>query len=136
MSYCRLSSDGDRSDFYVYGHVNGGWTIQLAHQRFATIPVPTYHFPEEHRVYSGEGGGFFLTPEGAEAHRKWLDENWKMVPIDLPFAGASFHFPTRQETIDKLLELEALGYHLPPRVIERLRREIAEESLDEQEDLS
>lgn len=136
MSYCRFSSEGDRSDFYVYHSIEGGWSIHLASQKFATLPVPTYDFPEEHRVYSGNGGGFSLTPEGAEAWKKWHDENWKMVPIDLPFAGASFHLPTRQETIDKLLELEALGYHLPPRVIERLRREIAEESLDEPEDLS
>ncbi len=136
MSYCRFSSDEDRSDFYVYGHVNGGWAIHLAHQRFATIPPPTYHYPEEHRVYSGEGGGFSLTPEGAEAWRQWMDENWKMIPIDLPLAGQTFHLPTRQETIDKLLELEALGYKLPARVIERLRREIEEEEFDDPEDLS
>lgn len=99
--------------------------------RFAALrhaPGATYDYPEEHRIYTEGQAGFYLTPEGAEAWRKWLDENWKMIPIDLPFAGQSFHLPTRQETIDKLLELEALGYHLPDRVIERLRREIDEET--------
>ena len=127
MSYCRFSSDEDLSDFYVYHSIQGGWTINLAAQRFATIPVPTYDYPEEHRVYSEQGGGFTLTPEGVEAWRQWHDENWKMVPIDLPHAGESFRCATRQETINKLLELEALGYHLPARAVERLRREMEED---------
>lgn len=125
MSYCRFSSDEDRSDFYVYNS-GDAFTIHVVGSRFAQHPVPRYEFPEEHKVYSSNHGGFTLTPEGAEAWLKWTEEHYKTVPIDLPHAGETFYCKTEKETIAKLLELEALGYHLPPHAIERLRREIDE----------
>lgn len=127
MSYCRFSSDEFVSDFYVYHSVEGCWIIHLASQRYAQHPLPRYTYPEEHKVYVGDKGGFHLTPEGAQAWLDWQEENLKMVPIDLPFAGETFRCATRQETLDKLLELEALGYHLPFYAVDRLRREIEED---------
>lgn len=117
MSYCRI---GDDSDVYVYASIEGGYTIIVAEQR-AVGEWPTYTFPEEHKVY--EGSGFYLTPEGAEAHARWIEENWKSEKIDLPEAGESFHYATTKATYEKLEELHKVGYKIPYRVFKRLADE-------------
>lgn len=134
MSYCRFSSDDFRSDLYVYASADDLFVIHVAGSRWAQIPPPEYHYPEEHRVYEGEHGGFHLTPEGVAAWRAWQDENWKFIDIDLPHAGEEFRLSSPGECADKIEELGRLGYYYPERAVARLRAE--QKALDDPEDLS
>ena len=102
MSYCRCSSDGFKSDVYVYESAMG-YVIDVAQQRLISLELDQFGMPTNH----------------------------DMKRIDLPQAGQTFLYAELESVLGKLEELAALGYHVPARVIEAIREEAAEEAAEE-----
>ena len=124
MSYCRWSSDGFRSDVYVYEDVNGGWTTHVAGNRrlhLDTLPPDPYTPKMLQKIRDKE-----IT------HQEWA-ENYKayskalgelpLVEIDLPHAAKTFNDPSPGACADRLEALRALGYYVPQYAIDELREE-------------
>jgi hypothetical protein len=113
MSYCRWSSDSWKSDLYVYEDVSGGWTIHVAGNRIiGDVPPLDYSTAEK----LGE------TYRAQMAVLKDLGR----APIGLPQDGCTFHLASPGECADRIEDLAAIGYHVPPGVVEALRAEQAE----------
>jgi len=110
MSYCRWSSDGWRSDVYVY-ESSDGFEIHVArYKRVHPDPCPTVDY---------------TSPDAAEqdeAADRWLDES-RLEPLSLPCDGASFCFATPREAACKLRELHQEGYHIPLHALGALAEE-------------
>jgi hypothetical protein len=120
MSYCRWSSDGWRSDVYVYEDVSGGWTTHVAGRK-RTHPEECPKLPWDRDAPDWEK----RFTAAYEAERKWVDES-TLEPIGLPHDGESFNDPTPGDCADRLEALRALGYHVPQHAIDTLRAEAEE----------
>lgn len=109
MSYCRFSSDGFKSDVYVYESVHECWTIHVAGQKKVGVEnlPPFAYYREWHEQY---------------------DKLEEWVPLEGPHAGATYHLETPGACADKLMEIRESGLHVPDGVIESLREE--QEELD------
>jgi hypothetical protein len=112
MSFCRWSSDNFKSDVYVYEDCAGGYTIHMADCRVVG-EVPTVDWEAEPDVLTAQH----------TAQMAYLD-SCKHVPIGLPHDRETFRLATKRETVAKLEELRALGYHVPQFAIDNLNKEI------------
>ena len=56
----------------------------------------------------------------------WEEEGKHIHPIELPFAGMTFHVDTLEDMRDKIKELVAIGYRVPDYVFTRIDKEIEE----------
>ena len=118
MSYCRFSSDNFRCDLYCYAS-QGGYTTHVASTRVdgdipALAPLTnTAQFLESHRAQMA-----FL-------------ETATHTPIMLPHAGQDFVDADLAAFLDRLEGLRALGYHVPPGVLEGVREELADEAAEQ-----
>lgn len=120
MSYCRFSCDDFRSDVYVYGNTDGGYTIHVAAQRtvFAE-PLP----PQ--------------APEGdldAAADRmvKVMEIAARSTaePLASALAGAAFHDASANDCAERLEGLRAAGLHVPQHAIVQLRKDARTDLLE------
>lgn len=127
MSYCRFSSDGFRSDVYVYYGV-GGYHILVAQFRCTN----DFSYPE-----------LFPAPEGkraqerhykmvAEGQKKWF-ATMTRSKIEIEHAGDAFVVKTAQAAIDRLKYLSSLGYHVPELCLQALQDEASDERTSEVE---
>lgn len=126
MSYCRWSSDGFRSDVYVYADVSGGWTTHVAGSRrlnLDTLPPDPYEGLWE----TGK-----LPADFNERSRAYYNalELLPFEDIDLPDAGKSFNHSTPQECAANLQRLKNAGFHVPDGVIETLENEKDDEEAE------
>lgn len=120
MSYCRWSTvlhDGYESDLYIYDHVDGFISVNVAGGRWDGIQnAPRLVLPEP-------GGKTDEFVASYMARNKWRDEQeaagtLKTVPIDLPYAGESKAFESAADCVKFLEELKALGYRMPESVLD------------------
>lgn len=123
MSYCRWSSDSFQSDVYCFAHVDGGITIYVAScRRESKIPRP----PDGDPINDTEEE--FVKKH--EALMEWLKQAG-LVPIGLPYDGATFVEPNERAAAERLLELRSAGYWVPQRAIDRLLEEANEKDQTE-----
>ncbi len=121
MSYCRWSSDGFRSDVYVYEDVMGGWTTHVAGRKrlgLDTLPQDPYdkNFLKENL---GKGDRWMNAYHAYHEALSKLD----IVPIGLPHDGQSFNDPTPVECARRLMSLKEMGYYVPQYAIDELLEE-------------
>jgi hypothetical protein len=114
MSYCRFSSDNWQSDVYVYAHVDGGYDVHVASNRFVGEIPPLANF------------GTVSQQEWVESHEAQTQaiKRAEKTPIGLSSDGESFHWEDLQDLLIHLLQLRAEGYHVPDFALERIRLEI------------
>lgn len=120
MSYARFSCDDYRSDVYAYMESGGAYVIHVASSRYQPdVPLPP------------------AVPLSEETLDEWLSrfaavsriiDQSPRVPIGLPHDGAHFVLTSARECLERLLELRAIGYHVPQRALELLERDAAVES--------
>ena len=114
MSICRFSSDGWKSDVYIY-YAQYGIQIEVASNK--TVFDSKFPFPEfiefDKNTYM----------DHLNARQIALD-NSQTVAIDLPFAGSGHSFDSEEEAIVFVKELIDLGYHVPDGVIDALKEEL------------
>jgi hypothetical protein len=146
MSYCRWSSDNWKSDVYVYeGDV--GYVIHVASRRRARSPIPTlplrtlgrmvswlgqeydvirqrFEYPSRHRAFVAK----LLFWAWSLSHRLslWHLGNIPLVKIGLPADGETFVLDCPLACWEKLVELRAMGYHVPYYALDQLLSEAAE----------
>jgi hypothetical protein len=120
MSYCRWSSADFKSDFYVYAHVDGSWTIHMARNRVVG-DCPPILWPADPKD-AGQVEAWAASHKAQSAFLAAAEH----AQIGLPHDGETFKLTTPGECADKCAELAALGYMLPNGVIEALREEQAE----------
>jgi hypothetical protein len=90
------------SDFYIYEHYLGFWSINLAGNRHRpTTPRP-----------SGVG----------EDWQEWIKANRE--PIDHPEAGASYEFVELSRAIECVERLIGEGFLAPPWLLDEMRAEL------------
>ena len=118
MSYCRWSSDGFRSDVYVYDAT--GWITMVAGNRIANIE------DAPHVTANAEDVGEWMAQR--QAFMKWLENHAEHILIGLPHDGEVFTDPTPGACADRLESLRAMGYHVPQHAIDTLREEQAREA--------
>lgn len=114
MSYCRFSSDVNKSDVYVY-ESDTGWITHVAQDRVQTDEeLP----PEVNPCYENVEAYLDRIKQVAEilGHGKW-------AVIGLPFDGDTFNDATPKECATRLIELKELGYHVPQHAIDALLEE-------------
>lgn len=124
MSYCRWSSNNWDCDVYVYEDVAGGWTIHVAGRRRKPItgPCPAMDF-----------SGPDALAESYKKQREWLDgEGTDYEWEDLPekWACESYNVPTPGEAANLLQQMLDDGLHVPVEVINELREEDNESTMD------
>lgn len=114
MSYCRWSSDDFKCDLYCYGDVSGGYTTHVAGNRVVgeVPPLPDLDSPKFIEEYKKQSD-FMATA--------------KREPIGLPHDGETFNDPDLASFLDRLLELKAIGYHVPDWVVSNIREEMEQE---------
>ena len=123
MSYCRWSSVCDNnfeSDLYIYDHVEGHISVNIAGARLAGIE----NAPRKLENLTPQAYGELYL-----ARQQWRKDNadtLKHVPIGLPHAGQSRAFTSARECVAFLRELKELGYHMPAYVLEEETYERAE----------
>lgn len=129
MAYCRFGCDNWKSNVYVYAFVDGGWMIDIAHQRIVNIaeiplvpddPPDYWSWPSDRRKAWTVDVYF---PSYNEQMR-WLHEDAVREWIPLPHAGKQFWEHSLEETIARLLELRELGYHVPQHALDELNEEL------------
>ena len=106
MSYCRFSSDDWTSDIYCY-QTQYGYTIHVASNRYA--------YPIQKLEY-----------DNPESYKQQLidSQNVKRIPIELEGAGESYYYSSPAETIQKLKELQQIGFNVPQIAFDCLEEEI------------
>lgn len=107
MAYCRLS---DTCDVYMFNSVLGYWDISTA----VSVKDPNFKFPDNiksprERMNYGIQFGMY-------------------IPWDHPFANKIFKAYSREEAMSILLMLRREGVRIPDYAIERLQKEIDNES--------
>lgn len=114
MSYCRFSSDNWKSDVYVY-ESSGGFVTVVAGNRLVGDVPPLLPIKHEN------------TDEWLAAYRAQRNfmETAEHAPIELPHAGEGFTDYTAADCVARLLQLRALGYHVPQCAIDSLCEEAA-----------
>ena len=120
MSYCRWSSDDFQCDLYCYADASGGWTTHVASNRLVG-DAPHVDW----LLIGGDDKNAALFFEQHRAQSDWLDTA-EHAPIGLPHGGATFDDPTLEAFRKRLLDLRALGYRFPDRVLAEVDEEIAE----------
>jgi hypothetical protein len=124
MSYCRWSTvlaDNYESDLYIYDHVDGFISVNIAGGRWDGIQnAPRLVLS---RFVLSEQGKTDEFVASYMARNKWREEQeaagtLKAVPIDLPYAGESKAFTDPAECVKFLEELKALGYRMPESVLD------------------
>ena len=118
MSYCRWSSDSFKSDLYVYAHVDGFYSINIADNRLVGDNRPE-ELPTQNMTQD-EWDAYFAAHTAALM--KWLDTA-AHEKIDLPYAGESFAEASAADAVDRLKMLQSLGYNVPQYAIEALEEE-------------
>jgi hypothetical protein len=122
MAYVRFSTNGFRSDVYVYASVSGGIAVHVAANRFQS-DQPRPEFPD---VDPSNDVAFVNAMVAYDrAITAWCDQAGR-VSIDHPDAGRDFNFATPSETADFLERLAAAGFVVPPSAIHELRLESSE----------
>ena len=121
MSYCRWSSDGWKSDVYVYESVSDNWTIHVAGRKrlgLDTLPPDPYTLDALNETKDNPG-------EWTRRCKEYHDMLGilEFVPLGLPCDGESFYLDSPGECATKLGELRTMGYHVPDGVIEELEEE-------------
>ncbi len=143
MSYCRFSSDNYRSDVYVYEHCDGGFMIHVAGNKKIFPPIPDLPL----HLIPNFGGEWSQTERKMIYPSRWRQAaaavvfgfwvRWHRIsmwslrvipsrPIGLAHDGDSFSDDTAAECAARLIDLRAMGYHIPQHAIDRLREEQAE----------
>ena len=117
VSYCRWSSNNWDCDLYCYEDVSGGFTTHVAGNRIDG------QIPQEDWTLIKDNPGKFMEQHAAQM--KFL-ETCTRSKIGLPHDGATFNDPDLESFLGRVLELQAMGYHVPPYVAESIREEIAE----------
>lgn len=129
MSYCRFSSDGWRSDVYVYADVSGGYQCWLAaNRRDGLDQLADESYPDSRSINVDTG-------EWLEAWARWLaahNANMELLgtlPV-VPFKhglGNGHHTGTAAEMADWLEQVaRPEGLHVPQDAIDGLRDEVDE----------
>ena len=105
MAYCRFSSDDWMSDIYCY-YDGYEYTIHVASNRYARpIQKLEYDNPESYK-------------------QQLIDrQDVKRIPIELEGAGESYYYSSPAETIQKLKELQQIGFHVPQIAFDGLEEE-------------
>lgn len=103
------------SDFYIYEHVGGFFSVNVAGNRHK----PTRPFDEAKVV--DENGNPESSGRASDAWMKWLDEGREQ--IDHPDAGQTFEFFTMEEVIEKVEQLTNEGFLAPDWLLDTLREE-------------
>ncbi|MHA2065498.1 MAG: hypothetical protein ACXABY_14080 [Candidatus Thorarchaeota archaeon] len=113
MSYCRWSSDGWKSDVYVYESAED-FTIHVAtNKRVHADPCPKVDW---------KSGGYL---KQCEEEQRWVDES-TLEPLGLPHDGETYREDSAEECVARLLKLREAGYHVPQYAIDNLKEEIEE----------
>ena len=127
MSYCRWSSDGFKSDVYVYEHFQDGYTCHIASNRIVNLdlapPPPSffdYPVDEEGRL-SDESIEDFMIKE--DAFDDWMDKHAIREDIGFEFAGETINTESATSMANELVMLKKLGYHVPQYAIDALYEE-------------
>lgn len=116
MSYCRFSCDNWKSSVYCYADVRGGYTTIVAKMKYVgNIP----ELPE---------WGSVDTQTFSQAHQAQMDalDKCELLPVGLPHDGAIFNDPDLVSFRTRLLDLRALGYHVPQHALDAIEEEITE----------
>jgi len=117
MAYVRWSSEDFRSDFYIYAHVAGGFSVNLAGRRLR----PGYDHADAPDMMNKPPLSRGFNPDwlawDEEAH-----EN-----IEHPDAGETQMFATLTETIAACEKWIEEGFYAPAWMIPRLQKEREEE---------
>jgi hypothetical protein len=128
MSYARWSSDGFRSDVYVY-QSDFGYETHVAGRRRVGLdtlpPDPMLLMPLTGNMTIKEWGLLY------RAHRDAFDK-LPFEKIEHPNAGESFTDRSPMECAQTLKMLRDEGFHIPNGVIEELEEEAKE--MDQYED--
>ena len=117
MSYCRWSTvlhDNYESDLYIYDHVDGFISVNVAATRCAGIENAPRFVP---RV-EGDMEAFVASYVARNQWRREHAADLKRVPIDLLYAGESKAFTDAAECVAFLEELKKLGYRMPASVLD------------------
>lgn len=150
MSYYRFSSDNFKSDVYVYD-AGDLLVTHVAGRRRAIAPIPM--LPYKVGLFVARKT---MTSSNRDTHKleyptklhKLISNvcfsiisklNWfhrtslKFIPlrnINLPFAGESFEDATAELCYNRLMQLRAIGYHVPQFALDCLLQESINESLE------
>lgn len=122
MSYCRWSSNNWDCDLYCYADVSGGYTTHVAGNRI-NGPIPQADWG---LLRGQDDAAMKKFMEQHDAQSKFL-ETCTRSPIGLPHDGQTFNDPDLESFLGRVLELQAMGYHVPAYVAESIRGEIEEE---------
>lgn len=112
MSYCRFSSDYCNCDLYIYEDITGSYAMHIASSRYIfdrTPLIPTKTVED-----------FINNHDYVKEALRTAD----VVDINLPYAGESFYFSKLSQVIEKVKELQALGYVVPSNIISSMEEEI------------
>jgi hypothetical protein len=111
----RLYWDIPTSDFYIYEHCGGFYSVNVAgNRRKASRPF------DGAKVVDGEGVPA-SSGRPSDDWMAWLDEGREY--IDHPAAGKSFEFATMREVIEKVEQLIGDGFLAPDYLLPNLREE-------------
>lgn len=127
MSYCRFSSDGFRSDVYVYLGV-GGYHILVAQFHCTNDFV----YPELLPAPSGKRALERHCKAVSDKQKHWI-ATMTRTKLELEHAGDEFVLRTAREAVDRLKYLSALGFHVPESCFQALQSEVEDERTSEVE---
>ena len=104
MSYCRWSSDSYRCDIYAY-ESESGFEVHVATRR--------------HKLPDNVQAPTVDDPDWAIKYLEWSEilRASELVPIGLPFDGASYTLDTENEMFTLFAELAHVGYNVPDRLL-------------------
>lgn len=115
MSYCRFSSDGFKSDVYVYKS-DAGFVIDVAQFRLANnFEYPSFFSKE----MTDEAEFIAHTTEVLKRRQEWMRTATR-TKIEIIHAGDTFTIADRRGAADRLMYLRGLGYHIPQIAIDGL----------------
>lgn len=118
MSFCRWSSDGFRSDLYIY-EADDGFVVCVAEKRYVlgeAEPDPDRADFDTDEAFADAWVAAYLAGSAAV-------KDAELVPIGGPYDGQTRVFGTGGEAADWLEVLTAAGYLFPAGVVEDLRAE-------------
>lgn len=126
MSYCRWSSDDFQCDIYCYYSVGDFYQIFVAGNRIVgdipkLLPYPSKDGKIVDNTQDKEGWDAWFKRH--QEQMNWL-KTCERKPIGLPYDGQSFEEPDAQTCLDRLLELQKVGYRFPDYVLEAIKEEI------------
>ena len=121
MSYCRFSSDGFKSDVYLYGSVDNDYVLHVASSRIKNIDELSKNL--DLKIEKDNIKSFMkqYTKLLQKINKHAIHEN-----INGKYDGQIFSFKTSKETIKMLKTLKKEGYHVPKNVFKMLKEESLE----------